>query len=331
MAVTPPPRPPGSDAAHPLFVRQAPEMSLPGHTASPDPIVVATQQTAQYTLGLTIATFLLFLGTIIALIVGEVQRRAGVRDAEKARTEQYKRDKALNDATLADLQGERDNQSRLREEEAEHRRVAGVAQLVTILQAYQRAVNLLLMAPNYPIASRARTMQSLLTRALSDSIVSVIPTDVRNTIITAVVKAQETLEASADNQKFHVSMHADLEREGIITTRLAERLTEAKRVVDRLSASVAREGDPKAKVALQERLFDAERWLASLKASPDAIDSTRFVATEKQRAAKLATIYPTITDNARDADRVLREARAVLGDDTDMTFIPQEAPPTEPA
>jgi hypothetical protein len=70
MAVTPPPRPPGSDSAHPLFVRQSPETPAPGHTGSPDPIVVATQQTAQYTLDLAIATFLLFLGTIIARYAG---------------------------------------------------------------------------------------------------------------------------------------------------------------------------------------------------------------------------------------------------------------------
>jgi hypothetical protein len=290
-------------------------------------MVVATQQTAKYTHDLTTATLLLFAGTILALLVGEFQRRAGLKDAENARREQYAQDKALNDATIADLQQDRGQQARLHEEEAERRRVAGLAQLVTILQAYQRAINLLLMAPSYPIAAHARTMESLLTHALSDSVVSVIPADLRNTIITAIITAQETLQASAENQGFYDSMRADLEREGIIATRFAERMTEANAEVERLLRRLAHENDPRAQVSLQERVEDSQRRFSSLKASPDAYDSTRFVATEKQRAAKLSTIYPTITANVQHAHKVLTAARTALGDNTDMTFIPKEPPP----
>jgi hypothetical protein len=120
----------GYDAAHPVYVRQLLETPAPGSVATPEPMLVATQQTANYTHELTLATFLLFFGIIIALIIGELQRRAGLKDAEKARREQYEQDKKLSEATIADLKEERANQARLREEEAERRRVAGLAQLV---------------------------------------------------------------------------------------------------------------------------------------------------------------------------------------------------------
>jgi len=265
---------------------------------------------------------LLFVGTIIALVVGEVQRRDSLKTSDAARKEQYEQDKALNDASIADLQEERANQARLRAEDSERRRTAGLAQLVTILQAYQRAINLLLMKPHYPIAAHARTMESLLSHALSDNVVAVIPAELRNTTISAIIKAQETLQASADNQNFHESLNASLQREAIIVARFSERVVEANDEVNRLRNRLAHEMDPRAQALLQQQVEESERRLSSLKASPDSYDSTNYIKTGEERTKKLAAIYPMITENAEDAARVLIAARKLLGDDVDMTFTP---------
>lgn len=278
---------------HPLFVRQVPETPAPGHTIAPDPGLVAAQLTAQYTLDLAIATFVLFGGTILALVVGEIQRRLGLKDLREVRAK-----------------------------EAEAKRIAGLSQLITILQAYERAINLLLMAPNYPIRAHTRTMETLFAHSLGEGIVSAIPVELRNTVLTAVVKAQETLQAAVENQGFYDSMRAELEREGSIMARFAERLKEADDEVKGLLGLVAREGDTRTLALLQEKLGESQRRLSALKASPDAYDSEHFLSTSGERNEKLKTLYPTITTNAQDAKAVISAARLSLGDDTDVKLVP---------
>lgn len=315
---------PGVSANHPVYITAVTPSPVPGHTAQPDPTVVAAQQTAQYTFDLAIVTGLLFGATILALVVGEVQRRLGVEDAEKARKAQYESDRTLQENELAAVEQQRKDDAQGREQEAQASREASLSQLLAILQSYERGMNILLIAAHYPIASRARTMEALFRRVFTDGIVSAVPENSRSQILGSVIKAQETLQVASENQSMHDSMIEALEREGQTMALFSQRLKTANHDHEQLEEAVRKEGDLKHKALLEEHLRAARRRLEDVKASPEAYVAMQFIKTEPSRKQKLDALYPNITANAVDAKRELVAARALLGDDTVTDFVPEE-------
>lgn len=303
---------PGTNAAHPIYVTNT--------KIDPEAGSIAEQKTATYTFDLTIATLLLFLATLLALAVGEFQRRAGKAETEPASQIQREHDRELQDELIAVQDRQRASDVLAKKADINRQHEAIVAQVTETFRAYERAIEFIRIAPQYPISSRANTLEVLFQKSVAPDVMDAIPVGIRSDVFRTVVKCQETLRGAAESQIIFDTETATLKRLAIIMRGYADRVRIANEQVNIALDRVAREADPRQLDTLRAELLYAERNLDALKGSPDRYDSAEYSATVEARTKKLSLIYPIIKANADDAKTDIVRTRRLLGDEYAINF-----------
>lgn len=272
--------------------------ALVSPTPTAEPAVVAARDTANYTFDLAAITFILAVATVASVIASIVlQNRANFRDdrlrqaasteAERVRREQYTFTERLRQNEL--------DESRAAEQRAHY---AARQQMLTILKATEVYMNLLVAMPQYPIAGETETATLLFNRAFSSDITQAIDPDVRPAVYDALIKSQETLQATLVQQRMRAEMLSELERDSEDAAAFTEELHAAH------------------EYAKQMNRREDHIELARLQSSVRAYDARKWVETHESRNEKIEAIFPTIEANAKTAKAALAAARKLLGDDS---------------
>jgi hypothetical protein len=281
-------------------VFRAPEISNMSDAASVlasiDATTQAAVQTATYTFQLAIGTFALAGLTFISIIVSitlqvmnnrreDNLRRTDAQNAEAARREQYAH-------TVALRQQDRDESLIVRRRRDE----ALNAQLIEILKSYETYMRLLQAIPHHDMSAQAATADTLFSRAFSTDIGESLPSEKREPTYRALVKAQETLNASIAQQQSYNHLVEQLN---------AEQDAAAQYKSDLESAEVLARAQPSQ--------LNLDR-VNTLKTSPRSVEARRFAQSKAERSQQLPLFHAAITQNAAAAAEALANSRALLGD-----------------
>jgi hypothetical protein len=216
-------------------------------------------------------------------------RREDATNAENARREQY--------AHTEDVR-RRDIERAQAEQEARH--AASRAQMIQILSAYERVMGLLAAAPQADISAQMETAKILFERALSSDLGEAIEPTLRPQIYLAVVKAQDTLNSTVAHQRYRNEALDKLDNEHRDALQYAADL--------RYATSRARQSGSQ----------DLQDQLVRLRESPAAQAAAMHERTFRERTANLDQFYRAIKDNVASAATALKDARYVLGDNTEI-------------
>lgn len=255
--------------------------------------------------------------TILALLVGEWQRRVSEHNTREAVRRQRDYERGVRGEEAVELQHQRVEEAAVSDD-------AAIAQLVVMMQSYERYMAMLRAMPNHPVQGQIAAARTFFTRAFENDISRAIhPPDRRAVVYRSILKAHETLTVSSVQQEIYDEMVTKLNLEQDLAHTYTLRHDRLYRELVALAGKLQHEYDPARRADLQARHSEVMGDLEDLESSVDAVSAANFEATKDQRAEKAGAIYPLIVANASDAKDELARARALLGD----TFVIQDFKP----